>query len=183
MEIKTFVVGMLETNCYLVYGKDSKVGFLIDPGVFNKKILDAVKKEGIHIKNIINTHGHPDHTGGNIKFGYPVLVHEADKGFLTAPPERCLKDGDIIKETDIELEVIHTPGHTPGGISLKAGNKLFTGDTLFQGGVGRTDFPYSDGESLLRSIRERLMVLGDEVEVLPGHGPGSTIGRERKNFE
>ena len=181
MEIKAFVVGVLETNCYLVYSEDRKVGFLIDPGSFNRIIPDTIKKNGIRIKNIINTHGHPDHTGGNDKFGYPVLIHEADKNFLISLPDRFLKDGDIIEDGDIRFEVIHTPGHTSGSISLKMGNRVFTGDTLFREGVGRTDFPYSDEGSLLRSIRDRLMVFGDNVEILAGHGPASTIGHERKN--
>ena len=181
MEIKTFVVGALETNCYLVYSKDRKIGFLIDPGSYDRRILNAIRENGIRIKNIINTHGHPDHTGGNNRFGYPVLIHHADKDFLPFPPDKSLKDGDIIEDGDIIFEVIHTPGHTPGSISLKMEDRIFTGDTLFQGGVGRTDFPYSDESGLLSSIRDRLMVFGDDIEILPGHGPGSTIGHERKS--
>lgn len=173
IEIKTFVVGPLETNCYLVYDKTRKTGFLIDPGDFDKKISDAIKENNLRIKNIINTHNHPDHTGGNKKFAYHVLIHEYDGG--------SLKDGDIIREGDIAFEVIHTPGHTAGGISLKLGNRLFTGDTLFREGVGRTDLPGGNAEELLNSIKNRLMAFNDEIKILPGHGPDSTIGHERKN--
>jgi len=173
INVDKFVVGPLETNCYLVYDGALAAGFLIDPGFFDKRISSAIAKKGIRVKNIINTHGHFDHTSGNKEFGYPVLIHKADGG--------TLKDGDVIKEGSITLEVMHTPGHTPGGISLKMGDKVFTGDTLFSEGVGRTDFPYSNGEGLLDAIREKLMTLDDETEVLPGHGPASTIGHERKH--
>lgn len=173
MEIERFVVGALETNCYLVYNKAEKVGFLIDPGSSDGRIKDAIEKNGLRIKNTINTHGHFDHTSGNKAFGYPVLIHEDDGG--------SLKDGDIIKEDNIVFEVIHTPGHTPGSISLKLGNKIFTGDTLFQESVGRTDLPGGSEKDLLNSIRKRLMVFEDDTDILPGHGPISTIGHERKN--
>lgn len=197
IEVKTFAVGFLETNCYLVYDTEEKVGFLIDPGTFDKKIAKVIEDEGIRIKSIINTHGHADHTSGNKKFGYPILIHEKDSDFLkdpvknlahfaglnlvSPPAERLLKDGDVIKEAGITLRVIHTPGHTPGGICLEMGNKIFTGDTLFNEGVGRTDFPYGSTEDLLNSIKKRLMVFPDETEVLPGHGEGSTIGHERES--
>ena len=197
IEVKTFVVGMLETNCYLVYSKIQNAGFLIDPGLYDKKIKSTIEKEGIRIKNIINTHGHADHTGGNKKFGYPALIHESDNELLKSPPRKIaffagmvspappasgfLKDKDIIKEGEIELEVIHTPGHTPGGICLKMGERIFTGDTLFRGGVGRTDFAYGSEKDLLNSIQKRLIIFDDKTEILPGHGPGSTIGHERRN--
>ena len=182
IEIKRFIVGALATNCYLVYAKEKKTGFLIDPGSFDRNIQDFIKKHDIHIKNIINTHAHPDHTGGNEKFGYPVLIHEDDKDFLKSHCKNSinlLKDRDVIEEGDIKFEVIHTPGHTPGGISLKLGDSIFTGDTLFCDGVGRTDFPYGSMEDLRKSIATRLMVFKDEVKILPGHGPASTIGHER----
>ena len=197
VKVEKFIVGPLETNCYLVYSGTHKKGFLIDPGVFDKRILDTIEKNGIEIKNIINTHGHIDHTAGNKKFGYPVLIHESDNDFLKSPVKnlafltgvisqsppaaRLLKDGDLIKVGEMVFEVIHTPGHTPGSISLKLGDRVFTGDALFQESIGRTDFPYGSEKNLLKSIRRRLMVFDDKVEVLPGHGPNSTIGHERKN--
>lgn len=178
VEINKFIVGPLETNCYLIYSVSSKAGFLIDPGFFDKRISRSIEKNGIKIKYIINTHGHFDHTSGNRAFGYSVLLHKKDGGKLN--------DGDIIKDGDISLEVIHTPGHTPGSICLKlispAGrNILFTGDTLFRECVGRTDLGGVSEKSLLDSIKLRLMNLDDDYEVLPGHGPDSTIGWERAN--
>jgi glyoxylase-like metal-dependent hydrolase (beta-lactamase superfamily II) len=184
VEIKTFVVGALETNCYLVYEAELKSGFLIDPGTFDKRIKATIEKNGIRVKNTINTHGHADHTMGNGKFGYPVLIHELDSEFLANPMKNLaglLKDKDRIEEDGMAFEVIHTPGHTPGSISLKLGNRIFSGDTLFREGVGRTDFPYGSENDLLSSVKGRLMIFGDDVEVLPGHGPKTTIGYERKN--
>ncbi|OGW53711.1 MAG: hypothetical protein A2Y81_08725 [Nitrospirae bacterium RBG_13_43_8] len=199
VEIKIFIVGLLETNCYLVYNRVNKNGFLIDPGFFDKRILDTIKGESIKVKNIINTHGHSDHTAANKKFGYPTLIHEDDIDFLKNPTKylsfpfhitsssayvdiaRLLKDRDIIAEDGITFEVIHTPGHTPGSICLKMGNRIFTGDTLFREGIGRTDLTYGNETNLLRAIRERLMVFPNETEILPGHGPSSTIGYEREN--
>ncbi|MBN1354575.1 MAG: MBL fold metallo-hydrolase [Candidatus Omnitrophica bacterium] len=197
VEVKAFVGGLLETNCYLVYSTDSNVGFLIDPGFFSRKIAGEIQKNDIIVRNIINTHGHIDHTAGNRNFGYPVLIHEDDNEFLknpsknlsffvnilsnSPPADRLLKDKDIIEERDIRFEVIHTPGHTPGSISLRMGNRVFTGDALFRESVGRTDFPYGNEAKLLDSIQSRLMTLPDETEILPGHGPSSTIGWERGN--
>jgi len=197
IEIKAFTTGPLETNCYLVYDSSGKAGFLIDPGTYDKRVADLIDKNGIHIKNIINTHGHVDHTAGNKKFGYPVLIHERDSDFLkdpgknlsfiaglmssSPPASGLLKDGDKLRVDGVTLLVLHTPGHTPGSISLKMGNRVFTGDTLFRDGVGRTDFPYGSESALRDSIKKCLMVLPDDVEVLPGHGPSSTIGYERKN--
>ena len=172
IKIKTFTVGLLQTNCYLVYDEAAKTGFLIDPGIFDGRIAREIKKNGIRVKNIINTHGHPDHTSGNAGFGYPVLIHEGDGG--------TLKNGDIIREGGISLEVIHTPGHTPGSISLRMGSKIFTGDTLFKDGVGRTDLPGGSGEELINSVK-RLATFADATEIFPGHGPASTIGHEREN--
>lgn len=184
VEVKRFIVGFLQTNCYLVYSDSPKTGFLIDPGVFDRKILNFIRKNNIRVKNIINTHGHPDHTGGNEGFGCPVLIHASDRDFLREGFKNSvifLKDKDIVEEGDIRFEVIHTPGHTPGSISLKLGDKIFTGDTLFLEGIGRTDFPYGNEGDLRNSIKNRLMTFKDEIEIFPGHGAGSTIGHERAN--
>lgn len=197
VEVKTFVVGALETNCYLVYENEDKNAFLIDPGFFDERISETIKKKGLSVKAIINTHGHADHIAGNKAFRYPVFIHEYDAKSLKNPMKnfsfftgmmafspsatRLLKDNDRIEDGLIVFDVIHTPGHTPGGISLKSGNKIFTGDTLFREGVGRTDFPYANEKDLRSSIKDRLMIFGDEVEIFPGHGPSSTIGHERKH--
>lgn len=196
IKVKRFVVGLLETNCYLVYDDVQKKAFLIDPGSFNKRVLREIEKNKLRVINIINTHGHADHIAGNREFGYPVLIHEGDSDFLKNPsknlfflagmfsrtsmPSRFLKDGDVIREGPMSLEVIHTPGHTPGSVSLKLENRLFTGDALFREGIGRTDFPYADEKILLNSIKRRLLTFSDETEILPGHGESSTIGHEKK---
>ena len=148
---------------------------------------------------IINTHGHADHVMGDAAFGFPVLIHEADAACLNDPvrslsflsgqkmdtPEvkKYVADGDIIKMGDIDLEILHTPGHTPGGISIKCGDVLFSGDTLFFESVGRTDLPGGDHRALISGIKEKLMTLPDDVTVYPGHGPETTIGHERKYNE
>ena len=197
IKLKTFAIGTLQANCYLVYDTNSKEGFLIDPGVFDEGIKKEIEMLGIKIKAIINTHGHSDHIAGNKKFGYPVLIHKNDSSFLGNPAKNLslftgtlsisprahglFVDGEVIKASEIELIVIHTPGHTPGGISLKVGDKVFTGDTLFRENIGRTDLPGGSQVDLLRSIRERLLTLPDDTEVFPGHGPSSTIGHERKH--
>ncbi|MFH1594535.1 MAG: MBL fold metallo-hydrolase [Candidatus Omnitrophota bacterium] len=197
INVETFVLGLFETNCYLVYSPATKTGFLIDPGSFDERITTFIRKNGIRIKSILNTHGHADHTAGDGKFGYPVQIHKDDSDFLKDPVKnlssftgmnlslpkasRLLNDGDIIEDGGIAMEVIHTPGHTPGSVSLKLGNKIFTGDTLFREGVGRTDFPASSDKALMESIKKRLLVFDDETQIFPGHGPSSTIGHERKN--
>lgn len=197
IKLKTFAIGALQANCYLVYDTNSKEGFLIDPGVFDEGIKKEIETLGIKIKAIINTHGHADHIAGNKKFGYPVLIHKNDSSFLGDPAKNLslftgtfsisprahglLVDDEVITAGEVEFKVIHTPGHTPGGISLKVGDKVFTGDTLFRENVGRTDLPGGSQVDLLRSIRERLLTLPDDTEVFPGHGPSSTIGHERKH--
>jgi len=192
-----FVVGTLETNSYVFGDEESKEVAVIDPGGETDTIKRYIKKNGLKLKYIINTHGHGDHIGGNGDFDVDILIHEADKDFLMNPglnlstsfgtqvksPRAacCLQDGDKIKVGKLELEVIHTPGHTPGGICLKHNGILFSGDTLFFEGVGRTDLPHSSWEDLLRAIRARLMSLPDTCVVYPGHGPETNIGHERES--
>ena len=169
---------------------------LIDPAACDPEIKRSIKAGGIDVLCTLNTHGHADHIAGDAAFGYPVYIHELDEpclsdarrnlSFMTGsdvmPPVtgKLLRDGDIIDIGGIRFEVIHTPGHTPGGICLRCGDVLFSGDTLFYEGVGRTDAPGGDHEALIRSIRERLMALPDTVRVFPGHGPETTIGHERR---
>ena len=195
MIIKTIVVGMLETNCYIVGDDSSKDVFIIDPGADFKKIKNIIDTDGLKPKAIINTHGHGDHIGANARFDLPLWIHRLDAGFLEDPSknlsitfgrqmipysaDRCLEDGDILKIGRYSLKVIHTPGHTPGGICLQGDGVVFTGDTLFCGGIGRTDFQYGSEEDIIRSIKEKLLVLDDKYVVYPGHGPSSTIGREK----
>ncbi len=196
-EVAKFVVGQLGTNCYIVHDKSSLKGVLIDPGACDPEIVKYIRNNSIDIVCTLNTHGHADHILADAAFGYPVMIHELDKPYLLdaeknlsswfnedikpVKVERALKHGDMVTAGELIFEIIHTPGHTPGGISVKLDSWLFSGDTLFFEGIGRTDCLGGDHETLLRSIREKLMILPDSVRVFPGHGPETTIGHERKN--
>lgn len=193
--IKRFVAGPIETNCYLVWDPSTGNACLIDPGGESEKIKDFLGDNALRLDFIINTHGHGDHIAANSDFDVPVYIHEMDKDFLLDPGKnlsgaflfpfvspaasRILKDGDKIKLGTLLMEVMHTPGHTPGSISIALDDVVFTGDTLFAGGVGRTDFEYGSEDDLIRSIQAKLMPLADDTIIYPGHGPESTIGEER----
>lgn len=195
LQVAGFAVGPLATNCYIVSETVSGKGIIIDPGAHDARIGEHIKSTGVDILNIVNTHGHADHIAGNAELGFPVMIHALDALCLSDPARnlsmfsgedcspvtavRTLEDGDRIAVGGLELEVIHTPGHTPGGISLRCGDILFSGDTLFFEGVGRTDLPGGDTARLAKSIRERLLTLPDHVIVYPGHGPATTIGHEK----
>ena len=190
MFVKMFTVGMLATNCFLVGDKDSGEAVVIDPGFDNeseaKSILGEIHRHGIRIKYIINTHGHPDHNGGNRilkeNSGAPILIHEADASALSGPrADRKVCDGDLIEVGSLKLQVIHTPGHSPGSIALLVENYAFSGDTLFAGSIGRFDLPGGSVEELVNSLKNKLLTLPDQVKVCPGHGPVTSIGEERRN--
>ncbi len=201
MRIETVVVGPLEVNCYIVWDEKSKEGIVIDPGSEGKRIQRIVEVEGVNLKYIVNTHGHVDHIGANkdLKEAFPeaeLLIHEKDIPLLRnalnsfiAPmvgakaspePDRTIDEGDTIEFGEISLKVIHTPGHTAGSICLYTEGIIFTGDTLFAGSVGRVDLPGSEPEKLIPSIKEKILVYPDDTVVLPGHGPQSTVGQERR---
>lgn len=190
--------------CYIVKCEETGQGLIIDPGGNDEDVLAMADKMGVNVKYIVNTHGHPDHVCGNRRIkeatGAKIVMHCDDISFFaqpevgdyfsmlglpaSPPPDISVKDGDIISVGKVNLEVIHTPGHTPGGICLYNAPDLFTGDTLFVGAIGRTDFPGGDMNQFLRSIRERLLVLPEETVVRPGHGYGgsrSTIGEEKRS--
>ena len=188
-------VGPMGANCYIVAHNPTKDACIIDPGGEPERIMDFIKKNGLKAKFIINTHGHGDHIIGNGYFGVPIYIHKLEKDFLTDPglnlsgafglsiktpkASKLLEDGDKVYLNDLEFEILHTPGHTPGGISIKLDGVVFTGDTLFAGTVGRTDLPDGDEKVLLGSIRKKLLTLDDDTVVYPGHGQESTIGIER----
>ena len=186
MNIKCFKVGWLATNCYVIGCEETKEAAIIDPGLESEKesklIFDYVNKNSFHIKYIINTHGHPDHISGNMIMkeatGASILIHENHKGQANA--DQKLHDGDIIQVGNFELKVLHTPGHTKSGISLVGTNCVFTGDTLFAGSIGRTDFPGGSFQEIIKSIKTKLMPMPDNFKVYPGHESFSTIGEEKK---
>jgi len=195
--LERFVVGPMAVNMYVVADPATKKACLIDPGAGGMAVKNVLHKQGYVLEFIINTHGHGDHIAANGYFKSPVYIHRLDKDFLRDPdknlsglfffkvisPEatRILEDGDTIELGNLKLEIIHTPGHTPGSISIKLGSSVFTGDALFSGGIGRTDFAYGDETLLLKSIREKLLVLSDDTVIYPGHGDSSTIGEERRS--
>lgn len=196
LRIKVFSVGPLDTNCYLAYGDMSKKGVLIDPGDRDPGIKRTIEDEKIDILFTLNTHGHADHIKGDSFFSYPVAIHSLDLPCLSDPGRNLsfntgwsvdpvtagkeLSDGDVLEIGSLIFDVIHTPGHTPGCICLKCGDVLFSGDTLFYEGVGRTDLPGGDQRALVESIKNRIFVLPDHTRVLPGHGPETTIGHEKR---
>jgi len=186
MIIECFKVGWLATNCYVVSCEETKQAAIIDPGLENETeadlILDYIKKNGLQVKYIINTHGHPDHISGNAAMkeatGASILIHETHQG--RANPDQRLKEGDEISVGNFKLKVLHTPGHTKGGISLVGDNVVFTGDTLFAGSIGRTDFAGGSFQEIMQSIKTKLLTLPDNFTVYPGHESFSTIGDEKK---
>lgn len=199
MILKTMIVGAFGVNCYILGCKRTKTGAVIDPGGDAGEIWAMARELGLDIKLIINTHGHVDHIAGNAELkslsGADIVIGEADGPMLTnparnlsfltpvtmrsVPADRTVSDGDVIEIGDLKLEVLATPGHTPGGITLVTDKIAFTGDTLFAGSIGRTDFPGGSFEQIISSIKNRILPLGDDVRVLPGHGPASTVGVER----
>jgi len=204
MFLKQLQVGPMAVFAYIIGDTEVREGAVVDPAANTDGIISEAEKNGIKIKYIINTHGHVDHTSGNAgmkkKTGAQIIIHEDDARTLDCKPAAILKmfgaeqsppadiivkDGDIIKVGKVEFKVIHTPGHSPGGIALYTDGYVLTGDTLFVGGVGRTDIPGGSWEVLVHSIKEKLLSLPDETVVLPGHNygsmPTSTIGNERGN--
>jgi len=201
MILQMLVVGPFGSNCYVVGSEKTKEGIIIDPGADPEAILQAVRELELKITMIIVTHGHADHTGGvgEVKKATKAPfalhtdevpgLHEISKYITTlfgtrlAPlpaPDKLLNEGDIIKVGEFNFKVLHTPGHSPGGISLAGNGVVFSGDTLFNYGIGRTDFPGCSYDVLMESIRTKLMTLPDKTVVLSGHGPETTIGAERK---
>jgi hydroxyacylglutathione hydrolase len=198
MKYEIVVVGALETNCYLAYCEETRVCAVIDPGAEPEKIIAAVAALELEPAVILNTHGHVDHTGANedikSKYGVPLLIHRADAPLLEASdqmelslllgaksspaPDRLIEDGEHIPIGRFSLEVIHTPGHTPGSVGFLTAGSLFSGDTLFMDGVGRTDLPGGSRRELEKSIRERILTLPGDTIVLPGHGPWTTVKQE-----
>ncbi len=199
MLIDTLPVGPIMANCYIVGCEETRTAAVIDPGDEAERILTELARHELQLGYILNTHGHFDHVGGNRRLkeatGAQLLIHRLDAPMLSQldtaarmfglrsenspPPDRTLEDGDHIAVGTLDFTVLHTPGHTPGGICFYGQGVVFAGDTLFAGSIGRTDFPGGDFDTLITSIRQRLFALPEEVKVLPGHMGPTTIGRER----
>jgi len=194
--------GPLLVNCYLIGDEQTREAVVIDPGGDVEAIEFLLKEDDLKVKAIINTHTHFDHIGGNAdlkeRTGAPILVHPTEKDLLTGmegiarqwgidfkpspPADDFLEEGDVYEIGEIKLEVLHTPGHSPGGLTFKVAGMpmVIVGDSLFQFSIGRTDFPGASHALLIKSIKEKIIALGDEYEVYPGHGPPTIVERERK---
>lgn len=200
MIIKMLVVGPVMANCFIVGCEETRDAAVIDPGADPDRILNVIKKNNLTVKVLLNTHGHVDHVGANRtmkeKTGAELMIHSLDVPFLdrvadtaaawglyaedSPKPDRMLGDGDTVDVGKLSFKVIHTPGHTLGGISLLINGRVFVGDTLFAGSIGRTDLPGGDYDTLIRSIRTRLFALPDDTKVMPGHNQETTIGQEKR---
>ncbi len=201
MIVKKLEVGPIMANCYILGCEKTKEAVVIDPGDDSDKILMLLSDKKLKVKYIINTHGHFDHVGANKKMkevtGASIMIHAEDEPMLSqldraaasfglsaenSPgADQNLKDGDEVTFGEITLKVIHTPGHSRGGVALYTTGYLFVGDTLFAGSIGRTDLPGGDYNTLISSIKEKLFVLPDETVVYTGHGPETTLSREKRS--
>ncbi|MCG6892850.1 MAG: MBL fold metallo-hydrolase [Desulfobacteraceae bacterium] len=200
MIIESLTVGPIQANCFVVGCEDTRKAAVIDPGDEADRILMSLAEHSLKVEAIINTHGHFDHVGANRRMkeatGAPIIIHAADAGMLQSlaasaaswgmtaenspDADRTVEDGDEISVGNITFRVLHTPGHTPGGISLYADGVVFVGDALFAGSIGRTDFPGGDYGTLINAIQNKLFTLPDDTVVYAGHMGTTTIGREKR---
>lgn len=202
MIIKSFHTGPLAVNSYVVTDEKTKKTFIVDPGGHNQNMVNYIRENKLEVEMIVLTHGHGDHLGGVPDLmrefsGVKLIAGIHDKALLEDPnlnmstmvqgypiavsADHYVSDGEILKVGEMELNVLHTPGHTPGGICIMVENYLFSGDTLFEQSIGRTDFPGSSYQAIVKAIREKLFVLPDETTVLPGHMGPTSIGFEKEN--
>ncbi len=201
LELLRFTVGPFEENVYLLIGPSGSRAALFDPGIGSEVVLATLESRTLSLEMIVNTHGHVDHAAGNGFFkrrtGAPLAIHPLDAPFLRGleaqalafgvqaeacpEPDLELRDGTPLRFDGLDLEVIHTPGHTPGGTCIRFGRRMIVGDTLFQGSVGRTDLPGGSWEELVASIRDKLFRLPGDIVCYPGHGPETTLADERRD--
>lgn len=199
MKIYKVPAGIYAANCYILVDEITNKSIIVDPGGSADDLLEFVERNKLQVEYIVLTHGHADHIGGvnelQESLNIPIMAHideeellkDADKnlssqmamGSVVIKPSIFLKEGDQFSFGNINVEIIHTPGHTEGGMCLKIGNDLFSGDTLFKGSIGRSDLYSGNSSVLLDSIREKLLILNDNVKVWPGHGDATTIGEEK----
>lgn len=193
-----FQIGWVETNCYLLWEPASKQALIIDPGAPSEQLESCIIREKLLITAIVNTHGHADHIGGNYRIktvtGAPLYIHEHDHDMLhnadlnlsaqwgfpifSPPADDFAEDGRQYSLGRHHLEILHTPGHTPGSICILADDMLFSGDTIFEHSVGRTDLPRGNSMQLMASLKEKIMPLSPRTVILPGHGPKTTLEHE-----
>ncbi len=195
MILKRIPAGVYAANCYILMDEASKESAVIDPGGDDDHIINEIQKLGAKVDIILLTHGHADHTGAvdklKEKYNVPAALNSKDKemmmnhefmyGSINYEIEKDIKDGDRFTVGSVEISCVETPGHTPGGISFIVGNTAFTGDTLFQGSIGRTDFKGGDHDAIIKSIKTKLLTLPENTIVYPGHGPETTIKYEMVN--
>ena len=197
MILETLPVGPLQANCHLVGCEETGEGFVIDPGGDPSEILAALENLELTVRYIFDTHGHPDHVAANAAVreatGAALYIHAADRAMIERPdamavmiagsldacaPDATYDEGDEIEVGTLVVRVLHTPGHTPGGVCLSVGDDVFTGDTLFAGGIGRTDLPGGSWPTLSDSLRRLVDELARATRIHPGHGPSSTMAEE-----
>ncbi len=201
MKYETLIVGILETNCYLVYCPETLDCVIVDPGAEEEKIFQIITRKSLNPTVILNTHGHIDHIGANRavkeKFSIPLYIHAEDSQMLghvqqselaiflgttdSPSPDRLIKEGDEIEVGKYFLKVIHTPGHSPGSVCFLGNGFLLSGDTLFFGGVGRTDLPGGSWQELESSIKNKILTLPGDTIALTGHGPATTVAQEKSS--
>ena len=192
MIIKAIPAGIYDANCYIVMDEKTKDAVVLDPGGDGEMLERAIKDMGANVKGILLTHGHMDHVGGveylSDKLNAPFYISKIDEEYMEKDnyvfgsirnANGYLEDGNDLSFGSLNIKVIATPGHTKGGLCFLIEDKLFTGDTLFQGSIGRTDFIGGSFPEIINSINTKLLPLGDEIEVYPGHGPKSSIGYEK----